>query len=147
MLAHTDPPLTPADSIELFNPSAEAVNIGGWYLSDSSADWLKFQIPVGTMLPPGGYLVFDEGDFNPTPLTPGPRDFALNGAHGDDAWLVIPDGAGGVARFVDEVHFPATPNGESMGRVPNGSGTFAPLRQRTPGQRKRAAARGSGRDQ
>jgi hypothetical protein len=133
ILAHTDPPATPSDSIELFNSSNRPIDIGGWYLSDSSADFLKYQIPSGTILPAGGYIVFDEADFNPTPATPGPKDFALNSAHGDDVWLIIGNGNGGVARFVDDVHFPATPNGESMGRIPNATGRLAPLSRRTLG--------------
>ena len=39
--------------------------------------------------------------------------------------LVIPDGAGGVATFVDDVHFGATDPGESIGRV--GNRTAVPL--------------------
>ncbi len=67
---------------------------------------------AGTTLAAGAYITFDEDDFNPTPLDPGPNDFALSGAHGDDVWLVIPNGVGGVASFVDEVHFGAAANGE-----------------------------------
>ena len=133
ILAHTDPPLTPPDSIELFNHTSGAINIGGWYLSDSVNDLLKYRIPDGTTLPSGGYLVLDESDFNPNPMNPDSNDFALSSARGDDVWLVIPDGSGGVSQFVDDVHFPATPNGESMGRLPNGSGGLAPLSNRTLG--------------
>ena len=79
------------------------------------------------MLAPGAYRVFDESDFNPNPLNQGPDDFALSGASGDVVWLVIPDGNGTVQSFVDDLHFGASPNGESFGRVPDGSGRIAPM--------------------
>lgn len=45
------------DWIELANTGAVAENIGGWYLTDTSADLTKWQIPVGTTIPAGGRLV------------------------------------------------------------------------------------------
>ena len=63
----------------------------------------------------------------------GPNDFALSGTRGDDVWMVISDGSGGVQSFVDDVHFNASPNGESFARVPNGSGRLAPMQQTTLG--------------
>ena len=133
ILANTDSSATASDSIELYNPSGAPIDISGWYLSDSQNDFLKYRIPNDTILAADQYLVFDESDFNPTPLEPGPRDFALSGAEGDDVWLVIPNGEGGVASFVDDVHFPATLTGESLGRVPNGSGRLSPLGRNTLG--------------
>ena len=127
VLAHTDPPLTLSDSIELMNTTANSVDISGWYLSDAGGNLFKYEIPTGTVLAAGGLIVFDENDFNPTPLTPGPDDFALSGAHGDDVWLVMPNGSGGVTAFADEVHFRASANGETMGRIPIGSGRLVPL--------------------
>ncbi len=132
ILAHTDPPETPPDSIELLNPTSAAIDLGGWYLSDSSENMLKYRIANGTVLGPGEYLVFDESDFNPTPLNPGPNDFALSSARGDDVWLVMAEN-GQPSKFADDVHFGATPNGESIGRLPNGRGVFAPMLQRTLG--------------
>ena len=64
VLPNTDVPGGVTDSIELFNPTSVAVDIGGWYLSDSAADLLKYRIPSGTTIGPGAYLVFDEDDFN-----------------------------------------------------------------------------------
>ena len=61
VLAHTDLPLV--DSIELHNTTGSAVDISGWFLSDSNDDYFKFAIPNGTILPAGGYIVFDEDDF------------------------------------------------------------------------------------
>ena len=125
ILAHTDPPVAQSDSVELFNSGTEVVDISGWFLSDSGDSLLKFEIPAGTLLGPSEYIVFDEGHFNPTPLTPGPNDFALSGTNGDDVWLVDP--TGGKLRFIDEVHFGATFNGQSLGLTNNSNGRLVPL--------------------
>ena len=95
----------------------QIVDIGGWYLSDSWTNLLKYQIPAGITLGPGQYAVFDESDFNPTPANPRPNDFALNGSSGDDVWLVVADEAGNVISFVDDVHFGASRTGESFQRT------------------------------
>ncbi len=136
--AGTPPSTRTVDAIELHNLTASPVAISGWFLSDASSDLLKFEIPVADgggsiMLGPGAYIVFDEHDFNPTPEMPGPDDFALNGAHGDEVFLVIADEAGGVATFVDDVHFGAAANGQTFGRVSNGTGGLAPLSRNTLG--------------
>jgi hypothetical protein len=132
VLAHTDVPLS--DSIELHNSSVAPVDIGGWYLSDSGNDLLKHMIPAGTVIPAGGYLVFDESDFNPTPLTPAANHFALSGSHGDSVWLVVPDAGGTeVAFFVDQVEFGGTFNGVSLGRPDDAASRLVPLDERSLG--------------
>lgn len=128
VLAHTD--LPEIDFIELYNPTGSSIDIGGWFLSDAGGTLQKFEIPGGTILGAGEYITFDEDDFNPTPATPGANDFALN-ADGDEVYLTRPDGLGGVL-FVDAIDFGASFNGESFGRVPDGSGRLAPLTATTP---------------
>lgn len=131
VLSHTDPPQS--DSIELFNNSDAAVTIGGWWLSDfSNQNYFKYQIPAGKTLLPGEYVVYNESNFNPTPATPGPNDFSLNGAHGDEVYLMGKT-ADGIIYFEDNVQFPAQKNGESFGRYPNGSGVLAPMQTLTLG--------------
>ncbi|MBM97937.1 MAG: hypothetical protein CMJ77_02335 [Planctomycetaceae bacterium] len=134
ILANTDPPNTASDSIELHNVTAESISVGGWYISDSGNNLFKYQIPDGTTIPAGGYLVLDEANFNPNPLNPGPLNFALSGARGDDVWVTTSADGQTVSTFVDDVHFGATPNGESMGRWPNGQSNLAPMLQPTFGQ-------------
>jgi hypothetical protein len=139
VLTHTDPPLV--DAIELFNPTSNPVNVGGWYVSDGGqpvgvtdgqARYKKFRIPDGTVIQPGAYLVFDESDFNTTPdVYP---SFAFNSAEGDDVWLVQADPATGkLLNFIDHVEFDAAANGESFGRWPNGDGGLYPMTSRTLG--------------
>lgn len=48
------------DWIELHNRTSASMNVGGWFLSDSGADLLKYRIPVGTIIPAGGYVTFYE---------------------------------------------------------------------------------------
>ncbi len=129
VLAHTDPPIAVSDSIELKNTTNGTIDIGGWFLSDAGSALRKYQIPAGTMLPAGGYIVFDESNFNPNPEMPGDNDFGLSGIEGDDVYLVIPDSDGGISQLVDDVHFIASPNGESFGRTPDGTGRLAPMTQ------------------
>ena len=143
VLTHTDgqfPETQRTDTIELHNVSMSTVDIGGWYLSDDADDYLKFPIPAGTEIPPGGYVTFDEHDFNPNgPWNPTPTgeptadDFALNSAHGDHVWLMEADAPGSLVGFVDHVKFGATANDVSLGRWPDASGILFPMEELTLG--------------
>ncbi len=132
VVSRSDAPLT--DAIELWNPGNSVVSIGGWYLSDSSGRLTKFRIPDNTQIAAGGYLVFDEEDFNPALPAPGTEGFSLNSAEGDEVYLVTTDGVGNPRWFVDSVSFPASADGESFGRIPNGTGNLTPLTTPTLGQ-------------
>jgi hypothetical protein len=126
VLTHTDPPLV--DAIEFYNPTAAAINIGGWYLSDDSDNYQKYRIPNGTTIAAGGYLVIDETQFGQ-----GSTGFGLNSSEGDDVWLLEADQAGKLLNFIDHVEFDAAANGESFGRWPNGAGGLYPMIIRTLG--------------
>ena len=127
VLTHTDAPITPPDSIELLNVSTEAIDISGWYLGDSTEATAKFQIPADTILGPGEFILFDEGDFNPTPNNPGPNDFRLDAALGDYVWLTESSNGVDIDRIIDAIQFGAAPNSESFGRAPDGSGRLTPM--------------------
>ncbi|MEX0641213.1 MAG: lamin tail domain-containing protein, partial [Pirellulales bacterium] len=130
VLAHSG--LGMVDAIELLNVSAADIDVGGWYLSDST-NYKRFRIPDETILAAGGYLVLDESDFNPTPALPGPNVFALDGAHGEDVWLMEASAAGKLLRFVDDVSFDAAALNSSLGRWPNGAGSLYPMSALTLG--------------
>ena len=134
VLAHSDYPQV--DSIELHNTTGADINIGGWWLSDTSGSYRKFQVPAGTVIPAGQYVVFYEGHYVGATLAydpvtefggPGPDDFGLSGAEGDDVWLLETNGADRLTRFADHVEFGASLNGESFGRWPNGVGDLYPM--------------------
>ena len=118
IVAHTD--LPDVDSIELFNPTGSNINISGWFLSDSGSNLFQYQIPSSTILSAGGYLVFDQNDFN----------FALSSL-GEEVYLTR--SVNGLPAFEDVVEFGATFNGDSVGRLPNGSGRLAHIDSPTLG--------------
>jgi len=132
VLSHTDLPQT--DAFELHNQSSAAIDVSGWFVSDSNEQYKKFRIPSGTIIPSGGYLVFDETDFNSSQGVD-PNDFRFNGAHGEGIWLVAANSNGRFTRFVDRVKFGATANGVSLGRWPNGTGELFPMDQLSLGSR------------
>ncbi len=143
VLSHTDYPQQ--DTIELYNPGASDVEIGGWYLSDTpeeatnTEDFRKYQIPAGTVIPAGGYLTFNESQFNPnvnqqTGLgTPAANHFALASAYNDDVALVEADSDGTLIRVVDHVEFGPSENGVSFGVWPDTDGRLYPMKELTLG--------------
>ena len=125
VLSRTDDAGGPSDAVELHNATEAAIDIGGWFLSDDADELLKFEVPTGTSIPAGGYVVFDESDFNAVGAENG---FAFDGAEGDEVHLVIPNAArDGVESFIDSVSFGSANDLESFGRVPNATGRLAPL--------------------
>ncbi len=133
VLTRSDGDMGLVDTIELFNTTDQAIDMSGWYLSDSGRNPLKYEIPAGTILAPREYITFDESDFNPTPENPAGHHFGLSGTEGDDVWLIIPDGRGAIGQFVDDVHFDAARDAESLGRLPNGMGRLVPQGRNTLG--------------
>lgn len=131
VLTHSNAPYS--DSIELHNTTNQPIDVSGWYLSDAGGTPRKFQIPMGTVIAAGGYIVFNEDDFNPTFPLPGQIPFTLKASEGDDVFLTIPNGTGGTSFIVDSVHFGAAFGNETFGRLPNGVGRLTPMLQPTLG--------------
>jgi hypothetical protein len=128
LLSHTDPPLE--DALELHNLTADPVDIGGWFLSDTPEALQKFRIPDHTILPPHGWTVFYEADFNR-----GPAAFSFNSAQGGRAILSQADALGQLTGYRDAVKFGAALNGASFGRTPTSLGTdFTALTAHTFGE-------------
>jgi hypothetical protein len=130
VLTHTDPPLE--DAIELHNPTAHAVSLDGWRVSNSSRDLDKFRIPPGTVLLPNGRLVLYEKDFNPSGSA---KAFTLNSAHGDDVWISEVNATGDLTGFRAHASFGAAANGISFGLHRTSIGwDFPPLSRLTFGR-------------
>jgi hypothetical protein len=108
VLAHTDPPLS--DSIELFNPTDSAVDIGGWFLTDDIHSPRKYRIPGGLTVAAGGYVVFDARQLNT-----GAGAFLLSEL-GDAAYLFSGGADTNLTGYYQGWSFGATPNGVSLGR-------------------------------
>jgi len=126
VLAHTD--LPQKDSIELFNPAATNVNLGGWFLTDEAGTPAKFRVPDNTIIPAGGYIYFDEDDFNASPGSP--ESFRLSST-GDDVHLFSASTNGTLTGYSHSVEFGASFNGTSMGRYINTAGDQFYPRQTT----------------
>lgn len=61
VLTNTDLPAI--DRIELHNTTGASIPVANWYLSDANTNYRKFRISSGS-IPAGGYLDWDESDFN-----------------------------------------------------------------------------------
>lgn len=83
------------DWIELFNRSNTPLDLDGWQIGDAHGN--VFEIPSGTLIPPGSFhlLVQDDvkfsGQFPDVMNKTGPTGFGLNG-NGDMLRLFTPDG-------------------------------------------------------
>jgi hypothetical protein len=103
ILAHTDPPQV--DTIELFNPTDQAANIGGWFISDNEERPDRFRIPTDTQIPASGYYVFTDAQL----------DFRFS-EFGETVYLYAANDQDKPGELVDKVAFGVSPNGISMGR-------------------------------
>lgn len=125
LLAHVDPPLE--DALELQNVTSTNVDIGNWWLTDNRFNPKKYRIPAGTIVSPGGFIVFYEYQFNnpATALQP----FNFNSARGGDCYLFKGDAAGNVLGFRKGVTFGPSLNGVSFGRhvASDGNVEFVPM--------------------
>ena len=119
------------DTIELWNTTDQAVDIGGWWLSDDDEAYCKYQIPTGTVISAYGYLTFNETNHFNISMGVNSNDFALSGAHGDELWLMESAPGGPVIGFADHVEFVASANAESLARWPNGAGRLYPAAVRS----------------
>ena len=116
VLTHTDPP--DVDTIELFNPGPNAVNLGGWFISDDLTQPKKFRIPAGIMLGSSNYLVFTERDFNPMPGAA--TSFAFSSTD-DEVYLFSGDGTN-ITGYLHGFKFGAAANGITFGRYLDSQG-------------------------
>ena len=123
VLTHTDLPVV--DSIELYNPTTNAVNVGDWRISDDFFTPEKFRIPNPTFIPAGGYLVFTEADFNT-----GPAPFSFS-SHGDEAYVFSGDAAGHPSGYYHGYGFNGAQNGVAFGRHTNSQGAVHFVAQAT----------------
>jgi hypothetical protein len=109
-LTHSDP-APPTDTIELANLDAAPASVAGWYLTDDYRTPKKFRIPLNTpAVPAGGFLLFDESDFNV-----GPDGFSFS-SFGDEVYLFSADGAGELTGYVHGFEFGAQFSGVTFGR-------------------------------
>jgi len=132
LLAHSH--ATAPDWVELHNTSGEAIDVSGWFLSDSATVLQKYELPQGSVIAPGGYLVLYENQHfnnfnNPNALVP----FAFS-SFGESAYLSSGrDGA--LTGYRTEEDFGASRTGVTFGRhiLSTGEDRFVPMSAATPG--------------
>jgi hypothetical protein len=108
-LTHTDPPQV--DAVELYNPTANVADIGGWFLTDDFNTPKKFRIANGTFLQPGEYRVYYETNLNDG----SPNGFLLSSL-GDQIYLFSADASTNLTGYLHGFDFGAAQNGVSFGR-------------------------------
>jgi hypothetical protein len=119
------------DWFELYNPGSNAVNVGGYFLTDLLTDKFQYQIPNNGhyIVPPGGYLLVwadNESNQNHTNRTDLHVNFALS-LNGEAIGLFAADGT-----QIDAVTFGAHTSNVSEGRFPNGATAIYSMPTPTP---------------
>ena len=117
----------------MYNRTDQQIDLSGWLLSDSSRDLRKYSIPAATIVPPHGYIVFDEQDFNPGRWDPALAGFGLD-SDGEDVILSAANEDTGQLYIVDHVRCDAARMSESFGRWPDGVGPLYPMSHLTLGE-------------
>ena len=104
------------DWIELYNGGTNAVDLEGWYLTDTPFEPTKWQFPGGTMMAPGDYMILwaDEDQLQGLMHA----NFKLS-ASGESILLYDPE-----TLLVDNVDFTEQITDQGFARVPNGTGPF-----------------------
>jgi len=112
-----------SDWIELHNPAGIAVSLGGYYLSDDTADIFKWQLPADLTLSAGEFLlVFADG-----------RDDRLHTSFGLDKmgeYVVLSSASNGI---LDSIRVPFLLNDMSYGRLPADPALLSVFETPTPG--------------
>ena len=106
----TRPSAAHKDTVELFNPTSEAVDLSGWWLSDQRNSPYRFQLPAGTVIPPMGFSVFSEGDFNV-----GSNAFSFDGS-GERCYVFSSDTNGVLTGYSDGLMYAGSERDTSFGR-------------------------------
>jgi hypothetical protein len=117
LLSHTV--LPQVDAIEIHNPTANAVNVGGWFLTDDSTVPKKYRIANGTVIQPGGYFSYSEPQFNAVPGAT--NSFSLN-SFGEEVYLLSGDANTNLTGYSHGLSFGAAAQDVSFGRYLNSVG-------------------------
>jgi gliding motility-associated-like protein len=117
------------DYIELYNPTGAAVDLSGWYISDSQNNNLKYQFQAGTTIAANGYLMVYCSGRNTVAGGVIHTNFKLNQTQEERAVLSDPSGT-----IVDNFKLEQrTKTDHSWGRTTDGAGTWSLFTTPTPG--------------
>jgi hypothetical protein len=117
------------DWFEIYNPGTNFADLSGYFLTDTLSNKTQWQIPEGTIIPAGGYLLVwadEETGQNDPGRADLHADFKLS-AGGESIWLFAPDG-----QIVDGVEFGGQTTDISQGRFPDGAASIYLMTNATP---------------
>jgi hypothetical protein len=104
------------DWIELYNKSNSAVDLTGYFLTDTPANLDKWEIPSGTIMQPNDYLIiWADEDSSQGPYH---ANFKLSGS-GEQLYLINTSGI-----LADSLSWGQQVTDMGYARVPNGTGPF-----------------------
>ena len=104
------------DWIELYNNGTSAVDLSGFYITDNPLNLAKWEMPAGTIIQPGDYLIiWADEDSSQGPFH---ANFKLSGI-GEAIYLLDTSLA-----LVDSVSWGQQTLDRGYARVPNGTGSF-----------------------
>jgi hypothetical protein len=114
------------DWVEIYNAGAEAVNLKGFYVSDSAKNLMKYELPTGLSVNAGGFLLlWADG----TPEQGAAHlSFKLSATAGDSLHLSDSEGS-----EIDKAKFDIVSTHDSWARHPDGTGAFSWCSIPTPG--------------
>lgn len=138
---------TGGDWLELYNTGSNPVDVSGYKLADNEVDASAprlsqaLVLPSGTMIAPGGYLVVLANEKTASPSPQPCFDGGVQPGCPTVTWGISKDTANTfyllAPNDVPALQVDMAPNvhvsGESWGRFPNGTGTFA-VTKPTPGK-------------
>jgi len=117
------------DAIELYNPNLGPVDLGGWLLSDSRDALARFKIPAGTVIAPGGFLVFYEEQLRQG--GDGGAGFSLS-SRGEGLYLAAADAKGQLTGYAAGARFGPAEENVALGRVQTRAGVLEWARLSAP---------------
>lgn len=121
------------DWVELYNKGTQAVNIGGYYITDNPSNLTKWTFPANTTIPAGGYLiVWADEDSSQNSTGKYHANFKLSKS---GEYLAILNSTG---QLLDSLTFGAQVDDRSYARIPNGTGNFV-IRGSTFGKNNESA--------
>ncbi|MCK4886782.1 MAG: lamin tail domain-containing protein [Planctomycetes bacterium] len=122
----TNPVTGQSDWIELYNTTGAAINIAGWFLSDSDngdVNSTKYEIAQGVAIPAYGYVTFYEGTSFGNILASGCNiPFGLS-SKGDQVYLRSGEN-GVITGYYEAEDFNAAATGVTFGRYEKSTATF-----------------------
>lgn len=104
------------DWIELYNPSADAIDLSGMYLTDNPLNLDKWEFPQGSVIGPDSYYIIWADEDSSQGIRH--ANFKLSAA-GETLYLLDAE-----LQFVDSLSWGIQTANRSLARIPNGTGPF-----------------------